>query len=685
MTEGPSRAVALFGTEEEVTPRQLLRAGPLTCELDGGNLRYVRIGGREALRAIAFIVRDKNWGTYNPTLENLKVGQGPSDFEVSYDAVCKDSEQELRYRARISGASDGTLTFEGSLQPVTDFTTNRTGFVVLHPIEGVAGRPVEVLHTDGRRVRATFPELIDPSCPFQDIRALTHEVLPGVSVSCRMEGDAFEMEDHRNWSDASYKTYVRPLAKPWPYTLKAGETSAQSVTLRVEGRAPAVAAGAAAPVRVTVGAAAGVMPAIGLSLRPEHAHATLPVVELVVKLGPQFLVCPFDSRIADGYDGPAVTGRSTFPFDRRVAERGRVMADYQAIGAASGAEMVLEAVIACRDLAGAPSEDSAIMRRDLTLVRDAAAAADLRFGKVAVTPACDLKSTLPGSVWPACPPAEALYAAAREAFPGAAIGGGMLAYFTELNRKRPPAAALDFVVHTTCPIVHAADDTSVMETLEALPHVIRSTRSFIGDTPYRVGPSTLGARANPYGASAAPNPGNARIALVTMDPRQRGLFGAAWCLGYAAHMARGGVSAVCLGAAVGEQGVIHSRAAYPQPWFDDHAAAAVYPAYHVLRGLAAGAGRPRLETTLSDGASVQAVAWRTDGGTVLWVANLTGRPQSVMIEGMPAGTVRVALLDLERFVAATSDPDSLAWGETSAAAGQVDLGPYAVARLEGDG
>ncbi len=68
-------------------------------------------------------------------------------------------------------------------------------------------------------------------CPFQDIRALSHEVLPGVRVSCTMQGDAFEMEDHRNWNDASYKTYIRPLAKPWPDTLKAGETTEQSVVM----------------------------------------------------------------------------------------------------------------------------------------------------------------------------------------------------------------------------------------------------------------------------------------------------------------------------------------------------------------------------------------------------------------------------------------------------------------------
>jgi hypothetical protein len=55
----------------------------------------------------------------------------------------------------------------------------------------------------------------------------------------------------------------------------------------------------------------------------------------------------------------------------------------------------------------------------------------------------------------------------RGAFPGILVGGGSFAYFTELNRKRRPFALLDFVCHTTCAIVHAADDRSVTETIES--------------------------------------------------------------------------------------------------------------------------------------------------------------------------------------------------------------------------
>jgi D-apionolactonase len=686
MAEGPSRAIMLFGTEEKVEPRRTLRAGPLSCELDGGDLRYVRIGGREAIRAIAFIVRDKDWGTYNPAIEDLRIEQGEGGFEVSYDAVCKDAGQELRYRARITGVADGTLSFAAAGTAVTDFLTNRSGFVVLHPIEGVAGEAVEVLHTDGRTERSTFPELIDPMCPFQDIRALTHEVPPGVKVTCTMAGDAFEMEDHRNWNDASYKTYVRPLAKPWPYTLKAGEATEQSVVLTVGGTVPKSAAAAGpALVELKLGGAAATLPALGLSLRPEHPEATLEAADLIRKLGPRFLVCPFDSRIAGGYKGPAVAGRSTFPFDRRTGDPGKVLAMYKAMGEATGAELVLEAVVACREPDGSPCGDEATMRADLAKIRDAVAAAGVRFAKVAVAPASDLKCTLPGSVWPPCPEAEALYAAAREAFPGVPVGGGMFSYFTELNRKRPPAATLDFVVHTSCPIVHACDDTTVMENLEALPHIVRSTRSFAGGRPYRAGPAAIGARDNPYGATATPNPAGGRVALAGMDPRQRGLLGAAWYLGYFAHMAAGGLEAVCLAAPVGEFGVVYAKMDYPQPWFDGQAARGqrvVYPVYHVLRGLAAGAGRTRLETTLSNGSAVQAVAWRADGGLVVWLANLTPMAQTVALEGLPARRGRIAVLDQESFVAATADPEALAGLARDGETARLSLDAYAVARLE---
>ena len=160
--------------------------------------------------------------------------------------------------------------------------TNRTGFIVLHPVDGVAGRPV----TDPprrRRARSgrASPRRSTRRCPFRDIRALSHEIAPGAWATCTMEGDTFEMEDQRNWSDASYKTYVRPLARPWPYTLPKGEPVAQAVRLAISGdRARGRGRGGARPVRVAIGGESGRLPAIGLGVPAEEAAHALAAGDL---------------------------------------------------------------------------------------------------------------------------------------------------------------------------------------------------------------------------------------------------------------------------------------------------------------------------------------------------------------------------------------------------------------------
>jgi hypothetical protein len=90
----------------------------------------------------------------------------------------------------------------------------------------------------------------------------------------------------------------------------------------------------------------------------------------------------------------------------------------------------------------APSVDG--FAADLATVADAVAASGLAPAAIMAVPAADLTSTPPGSPWPASPPLDALYLAARSAFPGVRLGGGMFTHFTELNRKRPPLDLLDF-------------------------------------------------------------------------------------------------------------------------------------------------------------------------------------------------------------------------------------------------
>ena len=106
----PSLAVRLYGTDEPVEPPRLLTAGPLTAELEAGNLRYVRWRGVEIMRAVSFIVRDRNWGTYNPEISGLTIEESETGFSVRYDAVARDAEQTFRYAAEITGSPCGCLT-----------------------------------------------------------------------------------------------------------------------------------------------------------------------------------------------------------------------------------------------------------------------------------------------------------------------------------------------------------------------------------------------------------------------------------------------------------------------------------------------------------------------------------------------------------------------------------------------
>lgn len=647
----PTRAVKLFGTDEPVASARTLRAGALEARLEDGALRGIKVGGVEAIRGIAFLARDKNWGTFAADIRDLDITENADGFRITYTASAGDASQSLTYTARIEGRSDGSLEFSADGVPQTEFTTNRTGFVVLHPLAGVVGCPVTVEHTDGQIVESAFPTEINPACPFQDIRALTHHPLPGVRVTCRMEGDAFEMEDHRNWLDASFKTYVRPLAKPWPYVLAKGEPFTQRVSLTVEGASDATASADAGGVRLCVGEVTQArMPRLGLAVPAEEAAAALSHAAALSAAAPGFLVCHFDAR--QGHDAATV-------------------ARHKALGDALGVPLVLEAVVPCQDGEGRPTDDAAILERDLAVIAQAAVGAT--WERVAVSPASDLKCTLPGSVFPPAPSWEALFAAARERFPGVPVGGGMFSYFTELNRKRPPAAALDFVCHSGAPIVHAGDDESVMETLEALPSVFHSVRAFMGDVPYWVFPTAVSMRMNPYGAAPAENPNNIRQAMNRIDPRDRALLGAAWYVGYLAHAAAAGVDAVTLGAVAGPSGIVNTKGDIARPYFDA-SDAAVMPSFHAFAFGAAAAGRPIRELTTST-SMVAAVAFEGENGPALLCANTTPEPVTIRVEGLgPSPTL--AVLDEESFEAACAAPSAL---PSRSAGEETTLDAYAIA------
>ena len=120
----PTLAVKLFGIDIEDAKGRTLTAGALTAVLDNGMLRYIKLGDTEVMRAIAFLVRDENWGTFAPEITNLKIVEGEGAFKIAYDARCKDAKRSISYHADIACARDGTLTFSVKSRPDTDVLTN---------------------------------------------------------------------------------------------------------------------------------------------------------------------------------------------------------------------------------------------------------------------------------------------------------------------------------------------------------------------------------------------------------------------------------------------------------------------------------------------------------------------------------------------------------------------------------
>ncbi|WP_336799109.1 hypothetical protein [Kaistia sp. MMO-174] len=653
-----SRPLFLTGTASLEPPVRNLAAGALSASYDRGALRWVRWHGREILRGLSFLVRTPGWGTPDAEISELEIAEDTAQFSVGYTARYRNGAAIVSARIRFTGTAVGTLDATATILPETDFETNRTGFVVLHPLDGVVGRELAVEHASGGTKAFVMPEAISPGQPLFDIRAITHSPEPGLTVAVRFEGDVFEMEDHRNWSDASFKTYSRPIGLPYPYRLEAGTPTRQSVTVTVrddlERKQPAAAAsGASDPTTVTIGKATDVrLPRIGIGLPAALADAALAVAPQLSTLVGAHLLLRYDPSAGDT------------PED---------------IGAAAELSRRTGLAIAFELLLAAPADPRPEIAEAARLLADAGIAPL----SVAAFPKVDEASFQPGEARPPAPAEAAIHAALRESFPGIPAGSGSPAFFTELNRKRPPAGSFDFITHATAPTVHAADDLSVIETLQSLPHILRSARAIAGSAPHHIGPIGIGARLNPYGPGPAPNPDNGRVGLAAADPRQRALLGAAWHVGYAATIAPFGIDALVLGAPVGPFGLVSTPQAYARPWWDDVAEGSAYPLFHVAADLVDASGKPRLAIDIANPA-IGALGWIANGRRHVVLANLSDRPVALHLTGLGAATLR--RLDAESFEAAALNPSAFREATVSLPAeGTLTLDAYAVATLSETG
>ena len=103
--------------------------------------------------------------------------------------------------------------------------------------------------------------------------------------------------------------------------------------------------------------------------------------------------------------------------------------------------------------------------------------------------------------------------------PAADFAAGSNAYFAELHRNPPKMAELDAVVRPITPQVHAFDETSMIENLEAQAVTVQTARSWAGRRRLVVSPVTLKPRFNAN--ATEPEAANAPRELPpSVDPRQ---------------------------------------------------------------------------------------------------------------------------------------------------------------------
>ena len=544
------------------TPPAPWQSGRWRLELRDDEIADIRFDGRPVLRSIRGVARDRDWGTIPPVVTSVVVER--DRLVVLVSLVGRDADLAARLVVEARGDD---LDISWRCEVRSPFLRNRLGLVVLHP-PALAGSALAITHPDGGVDASSYPLDISPHQPAFEIAALawTHD---GLATRLDFSGDVFEMEDQRNWTDASYKTYSTPLAVPFPVRVEAGETVLQSIRIACSADSPADAAGAADRIDLV------------------EAHRPVPAVSTSASTGSlPSAPSPVGSTLL--VELPAHTEVWRDALDRAVVEAGGLPLDVRIVGPSpERLEEVLDAV--------AP----------LSLARIGVFSADTHVSE-------------PG-LWRLLVDGLAARALATPTV------GGTRAHFTELNRelhRLPPGIP----AHTfsVTPQMHATGREQLIESI-AMQRLVAENAVRMTRTGVHVGPITLRARFNAVATTRTPDADvvdlargyNAAVTADATDPRQSSPALLAWTVASAAALAIEGVSSVTWFEASGPRGLRDA---------DGHA----FPVATALDWLADIAGAPLLWASRAP-EGLWALGARKGDTSIVLVASLRAKPATVTI------------------------------------------------------
>lgn len=538
--------------------------------LRGDSVDDIAFAGVPLLRAIRFVIRDRNWRTVSSTVDRLETRTVGHALLLTLHAHTDDADVHLEWSGRLE-LGDNRLRFDALASARKPFLRNRIGIVVLHAAE-LAGHAVTVRHTSGERGASAFPLSIAPHQPLLDVAGMEWETL-GVVGRLDFRGEVFETEDQRNWTDASFKTYGTPLSLPFPVLVGTDESIGQSVELRCED-----------PADRRRRSTATVHPAI--PVREGRAPHPFPAVATGASTAPGL---PSGSAVAahtvlveldlDAAHWRAALGRAasetTGPLDVRLI--------------ASTPESVVSAV-------------SALTQHRI-----------IRIG------AFDRSSHLSEEpLW------RALRSALIESGSDAEPVAGTRAHFTELNRNiqrlETDGSAITFSV---TPQMHDRSRQQVIESI-AIQRLVAEQAVAMAAGPVHIGPVTLRPRFNAvatsmlgpatttgidggYGAHQVPD---------STDPRQPSLAAGAWLIASAAALAVDGVASLTYCETWGPRGLTDTSGS-------------TYPVGRAFGWLAGITGWHVTTEISSPATDLSVIIARSAADTVLLAANLGTTPRQL--------------------------------------------------------
>lgn len=644
-----SRHALLHGVDAPPNDLRTLRAGPVSVVLDGIDVRYVRARTVEVVRRIYAAVRDQNWNTIPGVPSEIEVNDRGDSFDVSFSLRHVSNDIDFVWDGAIAGDADGRISYSFDGTARRDLLYDRIGLCVLHPVRETVGRTYRAQAPQGE-VAGTFPVLVEPQrfedgvyVPlFPSFDRLEIDLAVGGMVRFEFKGDLWETEDQRNWTDASFKSYCTPLKLGFPHTLKDGAPIHQCVSVSVAGLPTATEAESTlAETTLCVGALRGeTLPRLGLAAPSDGASHTAREVDLLRALDLDHL------RVDVRLDAPGWEES----LDAALELRGDLDWELELT-----VFLLSEHVRELEQLAGRVA--------DVPIARVLVVSA----GGQSATP---LETT----------PVE-LVGLVRQHLGRAPIAGGTNLNFCELNRTRPDAEAIDGIFYPITPQVHAFDDTSIIETLEAQGDTVRTALTFAHGKPVIVSPITLKRRFNSVAVTEEPELEMGELS-DQVDSRQPSLLGACWMTGSVKHLAEGGAASLTYFETTGWRGVLEREAGSLLPERFLSRPGEVFPLYHVLRDLGELKGGALVDCTVTDPLAAVGLGIRHDDATTLLVSSLARAPQTVRVEGL-RGPARIRRLHSETAVRAGSSPDEFRHaGEPLNDLGTLQLLPFETVRID---